>query len=275
MKTLFLLFSLSMALNCFGQYDQIRLTGQKDFQDCSIVDVTQASISYRLMNDKTVSTRPAKDVDKIRLHQGDGAKEAYTTNDLFNSLINKDSRVFVWMGLDFSRVTICHPGSENKYNTVFFNSINNFVTNPSGEFATLWKPNPRVPLAGLGHIDINPVTVANNEVNFSKIFFCNTNPEIPLDSIRESLKNLDIADSDKGIGIIFFYNEINKGSEKYSVYLVFFDIHSRNVLLYVRNDLKGDGITMEWHWTRQLLTVISNLRNPMSPYYRQLVRIFD
>ncbi len=275
MKNLFLLFTLSMALNCFGQYDQIRLTGQKDFQECSIVDLTQTTVYYRLKNDKTVSSRPAKDVDKIKLNQGDGAKEAYTTNDLFNSLINKDSRVFVWMGLDFSRVTICHPGSDNKYTPGFFNSINSFVTNPSGEFATLWKPNPRVSLAGLSRIDVNPVSVANDNVNFSKIFFCNTNPEIPLDSIRESLKSLNIADSDKGIGIIFFYNEIDKGSEKYSVYLVFFDVHSRNVLLYVRNDLKGDGITMEWHWTRQLLTIINNLRNPMSPYYRQLIRIFD
>ena len=262
-------------ITSYGQFDQIKLFSQDEFINCRIMEVSLDSISYVLENSRKVISKQTQEVEKIKLFHKDNAQNSFTTNDLFQALITKESNNFVWMGLDFTYTKIYHAGAVHKYLNGFFSSINSFVIKPKGEFKSLWKPNPRYSLCGLTRIDLGPVNLANSRIYMDTVIDWFTHQIIPLDSIRAAINNYKIADSLFGIGIVLFYNEIIKPFEDFSVYFVFFDIKSKSVLFCIRYNLKGDGITMEWHWTRQLIGAINKLRHTSSEYYIESKRIFD
>ena len=273
---LFILFlSMFIIATSYGQFDQVKLFFQNEYLNCRIMDVSPNSISYILKDSSKLTTKQLSEVEKIKLYHKTNVQESFTTHDLFQALIEKESKKFVWMGLDFTYTKICHSGAVHKYLDGFFSSINSFVVKPKGEFKSLWKPNPRYSLCGLTRIDLGPVNLANTRIKMDTVFDCFSHQIIPLDSIRVAINNYTITDSLSGIGIVFFYNEIIKKSEDYSVYLVFFDLKSRSVLLCLRNNLKGFGITMERHWTSQLLVVINKIRHTSFEYFIEFKRIFD
>jgi hypothetical protein len=274
-KNSLLLLYLLLGLSVFAQNDKVKITGQADSYTGTVVEVAPESVTFL----KTGSDQPVvyktKEIDKILLGETGGKTPDYTTADLLDMMYNGNTRNIVWMGLDYTFLKVCHEGGASKYSPWLLKSTNDFVAKPDGEFKMLWKPRDGKFLLGIQKVDRQAVDQANAAMDMNNIFNCEGTNVIPLSSIREAIGKYPGGEFQKGIGLVIFYSRIDKAKEAYTVYFVFYDLGSQNILITFRRDLTGTGITMEWHWTQQLLGVFNQLSSRGDVFNKLLFRLYE
>jgi hypothetical protein len=280
-KLIFFLFVLQV-IEGQGQNDEVYLTGEKNPINCRIIEVSRDSITYLRQNEKVFSSAEISDISMIRLFAS-ADTASYTTKDLFTALPDKESDLFTWYGIDFSFVRICDPNGISKYSNDFFQASNEkilysydapskqpFHFHPGGE-NNVKKTRY---LTGYAQTDLSYVGRVNDRISMDQVFDCDAGSSLPLDTIRKAILDYGMAGSKKGIGAVVFYRQIMKDDETITAFITFFDILTGTVLFIKRQEIKGGGMTVEWHWTAKLLPVMNKLRNSYGSSFNGLMTIY-
>ena len=281
MKKFSILFSI-IILSCshaFPQNDQLFFNGQKDPVKCNIIEVSRDGVIYKTEKDSTHSALGTTGFDHLQLSYAPG-DSGYSTSDLFKLIDQNDLDPFVWYGIDFTYLKICHPKLEWKYSIDFFNRMNKRIV-ASGSFHQAPSPpgfsrEDRVSrnLSGFHNTDITQVHEANSKTGKANRISCQGSYGLPLDSIRKAINNYQPGQYKKGIGIVVFYLGINKHEEHYTVSVNFFDIKTGTILLTCRQELHGTGGGMENHWSGTLVKMLKKMRNSYGSLYQDLAKIY-
>ena len=255
-----LLFALLFfpCFRIFSQTDQLLIIGQEKLLDVKINDITIENVTFENLNDHTILILPTNHINYLKLRTKESQK--YFTNDILQALKKYNSTNLVWYGADFTMVKINDLGHEYKYTTGLFRAINNFITDPGEKFYCLWTCILPYCLSCIKKMNCEPVYLRNDQIKIQECFKLTTTTNNPLKSIRESITNLDPGEFKEGIGMIFFYQSIDKSKELISGDLVFFDITSKEIILTIGDVLKADGISMEWHWSKGLRDFLNDIR---------------
>ena len=268
-----LLFFIFYTINIwsFAQTDQIVLIGQEKPISVKIIDLA-GNVSFKNLSDDKVLIIPMSHIQSIKLNTTNNQK--YFTSDLFASLKKYDASKFVWFGLDFTMVKIYDLGHEYKYTNGLFKSMNKFVLDPDKKFYALWTCIIPGNLSCIKNIECDPVDLRNEKISMKSCFITEFQRNTNLDSIRKSIHNLEINKYKEGIGILFFYDYLNKSTEEIAGYIVFFDITSREVILAFYAPMKSDGVTMEWHWTKGIHDLLNEFRKE-GWFYKKLYNLYN
>jgi hypothetical protein len=279
MKKLLVFICFLLMFDVKGQDDQILLYGRNAPIPCRIIEVSKDSITWLQQNGKLNSVEETSNVTMIKLFTS-ADTAAYTTQDLFAALADQESYLLTWYGIDFSFVRICQTNAQLKYSNSFFQAANekllfteNSNTDPPIRFPQ-HKVNKKRYLTGFADIDLSYLNKVNDKIILDRVFDCKPASKLPLDSIRTAILSYGMTGSKKGIGAVVFYRQINKERESCSVYITFFDIHTGTVLFVLQQEIKGGGMTLEWHWVSKLLPVLNKLRNSYGNQFNSLKTLY-
>ncbi len=265
-----LLFNVSSGVFC--QTDQISIIGQDKTLDVKILDITVDNVTFENINDHNVLMLPTKHITYLKLKTNKNQK--YFTNDLLQALKKCNSTNIVWSGVDFDFVKINDLGQEYKYTNGLFRAVNNFILDPGGKFYALWSCSAPGCLSCIKKINCDPVNSRNENIKIQDCFKRAPDKSYTLSSIRGIINELDPGEFKEGIGMMFFYNVIDKSTEEIAGDLVFFDITSKEILLTIGDTLKCDGISMEWHWSKGFRDFLNDFRKE-GKLYKEILRLYD
>ena len=269
------IFSILIIINPFyllAQSDQIKVIGKENYIQGTLLTIDQDSILIRDSKTSSILKFQQSEVLSIKLNTIDSQK--FHTKDLLNNLREHNPQNLIWIGLDFSMIKIYDPENEYKYNTGIFSAMNNLVLQKDGKFYELWFSTFSQSLSSIKKVDYIGLKTKNNKIEIQKHLVDETITKITLESIRNYLKNLEIKKYSEGIGIIFFYNSINKAREEITGYLIFFDITSREIILAWGSSQTAGGISMEWHWTKGLNILLNEIRRE-TKFYNNLYNLYN
>lgn len=179
-------------------------------------------------------------------------------NDIFTS------KTLTWYGLDFSKTVIIGGASEFGSFTINSSDVKNkyfqgwndlFITDPK-KF-NLKKTFKKDDI----YTDLNAVGKINSNADDSKIF--GTTPvSLTKDDIQKMVNELDIQPKD-GIGLCFIIETFNKikGNEYASMWVTFFDIKTKKVLLTNRMQGKSGGIGLKSYWANAIYKVLNDIED--------------
>jgi len=261
-----ILFSFQAILS-FAQFDYLYSQRIHDTIECRIVEIRPNYVAYIKKGEMAVDVKSTQEKIKIKLFQPDKIEGSYTTNDLMEFFRKSDAKDIIWFGLDFSYLKVCRKGPAEIYDHSLFESMNNFIIDRAKkEFFSLFAPSSFLVISGISTINLTPVREVNKGIDTEKIEKCEDDPFIPLDYIRKSVSRYNINTVQTGIGVVYFYNYINKHEERIIVTLVYFDIKTRTVLLSWTEELGAGGIGAACHWTSGLLEMINNIKKSGSDF---------
>ncbi|MDQ3047688.1 MAG: hypothetical protein M3R27_09090 [Bacteroidota bacterium] len=105
--------------------------------------------------------------------------------------------------------------------------------------------------------DLNPVTELNSKIDPDECMGFNPT-KISQAEIEEMVKKYN-GDKKDGIGLSFIVENFNKGSQMADVYVTFFDIASKKVLLSEKVSGKAVGIGMRNYWAGAIKDILKQI----------------
>ncbi len=260
MKTFILILCWLGPLFAFSQFDQLYIERSNDTIECKIVELRPSYLAYIKKGEMMVDMKSTSEPLRLKLYQPDKTEGTFTTSDLLSMFRYSNTKDIIWFGLDFSHLKICKKSPKEKITTSVFESMNNFIIDQSKkEFLTLFSPSRSLIVSGISAINLAPVKAVNSMLDTEKMEKCEADVFVPLDYIRKSLGNYNIKPGQTGIGLVFFYNYINKPKEQIIITMVYFDIKTRTVLLTWTDEQPAGGAGIAWHWTSGLQRFINKL----------------
>lgn len=260
MKNLILILCCIEPLLSFAQFDQLYLERINDTIECKIVEVRPDYLAYIKKGEMVVDMKSSGEPLRLKLYQPEKTEGSFTTNDLLSMFRFGNTKDIVWFGLDFSHLKICKKSPKEKINTALLESMNNFIIDEAKkEFINLFSPRRNLILSGISAINLAPVREVNNLLDTKKMEKCEDDVFVPLDYIRKSLVSYNIKPGQTGIGLVFFYNYLNKPKEQIIITMVYFDIKTRAVLLTWTDEQPAGGAGFAWHWTSGLQRFINGM----------------
>jgi hypothetical protein len=173
------------------------------------------------------------------------------------------SETLVWAGLDFSKVRMIGAGAFNDPDAIFphmLNSWNNLFLHERISHVEK-ETNKRVV------VDIGGVTEVNKTATPTQVI-TSPGPDDVIDKshlttrdIAEAVKSYKL-DSKSGLGVVFIadrFVRVNKAAEG-AVYVVGFDVASREVVFSQREVSKPSGIGFRNYWFRVIKNAEGALR---------------
>ena len=168
------------------------------------------------------------------------SQQIYHLNDI------RSIPAITWYGLDFSKAKL-----ENDFNhpkevkQAYINGWNEYVGSPQADIRTLLKKE---------HLDVDLSIVTERNLNFT-----NSTEQLTKDMISQMISEYKVHKTE-GIGLVFIIDSFDKSQEKAFVWVTFFDIASKKVLLTEQESGKPKhSSSMVLHWGTAMLDIMSKV----------------
>lgn len=179
-----------------------------------------------------------------------------TVEDLFR----RNGETIVWLGVDFTQVKLIGPlGTVEKEELIpLFEDMNRVIISerPKYNFETALRKD-EVPY------DLEVVTKLNSAIDPAKIISYSSSDEegrLSEEAISVLIKQYSVA-KPEGIGLVFFMETIDKTREKGTMWVTFFSLQDRNILLTEKISGTAGGISFRNHWATTVYNVINKIRD--------------
>ena len=178
---------------------------------------------------------------------------AQSAADIFNS----SKTEITWLGVDFTQVKVLgETGTVSPSEMVgLFAKINDVIINEGEKYDFKKALNKNdVPY------DLGSVTKANAEIDGEKILSTSSAEKgrITPETIAELVKGYNA--KAEGIGLIFFMETLDKPQEKGTMWVTFFSLDSKKVLLTEQMSGKAAGFGFRNHWARTVYEVLNDIK---------------
>ncbi len=178
-----------------------------------------------------------------------------TINDVFSS------GEIIWYGLDFSYARFnsiygVEPGSGEDIRDNLMPAWNKLILVEPRKYdlGTTFNKGPV-------ENNIQPVTEINNKIDASKIIVDRSYRfENPEEVIASAVKRYQGGEHDSGLGLVFVIESFDKPALEASLYIVFFDITSREVLLAQRMVGVPVGFGLRNHWAGGIYAILKQIQ---------------
>ena len=167
------------------------------------------------------------------------------------------SKEAIWYGLDFSKIHLI--GTEGfsdvaKIKNVYFSSWNNLILNESAKYnLQLTFDKDEVPF------DLSVVDKRNKLPEIDKLVIDFESYALDKSTIEEMIKEYDTKEK-QGIGIVFIMESFNKPKRIGKMWVTFFDIASKTVLLTKKMSGKAGGAGFRNYWARTYYNVMVKIQ---------------
>lgn len=179
---------------------------------------------------------------------------AQSVADIFNS----SKTQITWLGVDFTQVQIVgEMGTVTSSELIpLFEKINGVIINEGDKynFKEAFSKDD-IPY------DMGPVSKINGEIDSEKLL-SSTSAEkgrVNAELIAKLVKAYEVKNP-KGIGLVFFMETLDKPSETATMWVTFFDLTSKNVLLTEQMTGKAMGFGFRNHWARTVYEVLKEIK---------------
>lgn len=177
------------------------------------------------------------------------SKGQYTPADVF-----KVDNI-TWYGLDFSNIKLIgSEGFTDPYavKNQFFDSWNNLIITETDKYD----------LAGFFHKSFveNDLSIVQerNMLPDPDELVINTDYSLGEDEVKKIISEYDITDKE-GIGLVFIMESFNKTDEKGYMWVSFFDIETKEVLLSNKMSGKVGGFGIRNYWAKSFYSVMKSI----------------
>jgi hypothetical protein len=183
------------------------------------------------------------------------------------SLMAQDkSKIFssteaVWFGMDFTKATFvgqfdqgmgAAPATGSDMKAKYIPAWNNLIAGEQKKFdlrKTFRKDNIIY--------DMNSVNELNNKIDVDNCMSFNVG-KIEKSQIDEMVKKYSSSQKE-GLGLVFIIENFNKGTQTSSVYVTFFDIATKKVLLSERMEGKAMGVGIRNYWAGSIKNILDQI----------------
>ena len=167
------------------------------------------------------------------------AQTKYTKDDI--KTVNK----LLWFGLDLSKAKLVNGFYHPKdVQDAYIRGWNDYILSPDYNLKNLLKKDSIV-------IDLSVVTKRNKDR-------CNYYYKLIPDTIQSAIHDFQITQKD-GIGLILFVDEFDNAWNTARIWIVFFDILEKKILLAKQFSAKAGGTGMVNHWSKAIRTIIKEI----------------
>ena len=108
------------------------------------------------------------------------------------------------------------------------------------------------------YYDIAPVNEMNSTISEEACMTLNPG-KIEMSDVETMVKKYKTGDKKEGIGIVFIIENFNKGAEMADIYVTFFDIASKKVLISEKASGKVSGIGMRNYWAGAIKSILKQI----------------
>lgn len=108
------------------------------------------------------------------------------------------------------------------------------------------------------YYDLNPLATVNQKINTESCMSYNT-ASIDEKEIAEMVKNYPAGDKKEGVGLVFIVENFDKGMEMATVYVTFFDIKTKKILLTEKMQGKAIGVGMRNYWAGTIKNILKQI----------------
>jgi len=188
------------------------------------------------------------------------ALQNYAFSQTVEDLFSRTGEKVVWLGLDFTQVRLTGElGTVGKNELIpLFDDMNRIIVSESDKYnfkAALRKD--EIPY------DLEMVAKLNSALDPGQaIGYSSSDREGRLneEAISVLVKQYKIK-KPEGIGLVFFVETMDKEKEKATMWVTFFSLSDRNVLLTEKMSGVAGGITFKNHWVRPVFEVVEKIRD--------------
>ncbi len=158
-----------------------------------------------------------------------------------------DAKEIVWYGMDFTKAKFvgqfdqgmgANPASGSDMRNKYIPGWNALVVNEPQHF-DLKKAFRKFSV----YNDVAAVNLVNSDVDVNECMSFNPG-KIEVGDIGNMIKKYKAGEKKEGIGLVFIIENFNKGSETADVYVTFFDIAAKKILICEKTSGKAMGIGM-------------------------------
>jgi hypothetical protein len=175
-------------------------------------------------------------------------------------IFRRNGETIVWLGIDFTQVKLVGPlGTVDKEELIpLFEDMNRVIISERAKYnleTALRKD--EVPY------DLEVVTKLNSTIEPGKIISYSSSDEdgrLSEEAISVLIKQYKVA-KPEGIGLVFFMETIDKTREKGTMWVTFFSLKDRNILLTEKISGTAGGIGFRNHWATTVYNVINKIRD--------------
>lgn len=174
----------------------------------------------------------------------------------------------LWMGIDYSQVKLygsCAPAAlpgfekvekeAEEIRDVYFPAWNQLILNESDKY-NLARALRRSKIPS----DLTMMEVRNSDTDLNNMFALKKvelSPEAILNIIQSY--EMSVIDKKKGIALVFIMESMNKNTEKAIMYVTFFNIRTKEVLITERMIGRASGAGFRNYWVRPFYEVIKRI----------------
>jgi hypothetical protein len=167
----------------------------------------------------------------------------------------------VWFGMDFTKATFvgqfdqgmgAAPATGSDMKVKYIPAWNNLIAGEQKKF-DLRKAFRKDNII----YDMNSVNELNNKIDVDKCMSFNVG-KIEKSQIDEMVKKYTSSQKD-GLGLVFIIENFNKGTQMSSVYVTFFDIATKKVLLCERMEGKAMGVGIRNYWAGSIKHILDQI----------------
>lgn len=178
----------------------------------------------------------------------------YNTSDIFE--VNE----ITWYGLDFSNVRLIGAiGFKNpeKIKSYYFDAWNSLIINESKKY----KLDKFFHKESVEHY-LNIVTDRNELPNLDELVI-ETEYSFGAEKVKQIISEYDSGDQE-GIGLVFILESLDKYKEKAFIWVTYFDIQTKRVILTERLEGKAGGYGFRNYWAGAYYKVMKSAYQSMS-----------
>jgi len=180
------------------------------------------------------------------------------------SLFGPDENV-VWTGIDFSLCKFVGTDGFRKPEAIkgrFFNAWNELILVEREKF-DVWG----ALRLDTENYNLNNVTSNNDEIDMNERVITHSNHSISLDEIQKELDSYKNETNQAGVGVVFFVEQLNKLNGFCSVFLTFYDLQSKKILLSKKVNGVPTGFGLRNYWGGGFYHIIKDIRKNYNRYW--------
>lgn len=183
--------------------------------------------------------------------------KVFTTSDL------------VWCGLDYSKVKCIGPEGFNDPYAIkeqFFSSWNHLMLSESDKY--------NFKEAYLKEGQTNDLSVVMERNTLPKVadLVIYDSYSIPEEDLQGIVSTYDLENASDGLGLVYIMESLNKNTQHASMYVVFFDIASKNILWSKKYVSKAGGFGFRNYWARSIYETIKASGDDYKAAYKAFKR---
>jgi hypothetical protein len=187
---------------------------------------------------------------------------AMNTTNAQNAKQVFDAKEIVWYGLDFTKTTFVGQFDQGfgAMPAKGFDIKNKWV----GQWNALIAKEPQnFKIKEAFHMDnvfydMSMVNTANSKMDDTKCMSFNPG-KIERTAVDGMVKKYGAGEKKSGIGLVFIVENFNKGTEMADVYVTFFDIATKKILLCEKISGKAVGVGMRNYWAGSIKSILKQI----------------